>query len=274
MEEEKSSAIPIGIPRLTALQVQCNVWKALFLREFKNRVGNYRFAYLWVFVEPLVTVIVLGFVLAPILQRTVPSMPYSVFLLTGFIPFRLFDGIVTRNLSSLQSNEGLLIYPQVFPLDTLLVRAFLESLLFVVIFTTAVLIMAWVGLIDSPGDLLQVVFAFGALILIATGLSIFLALVALKVRDVEKMIAVPRRILFFCSCVIYPFHAIPPEYQAWGLWNPLLVVIESIRQGLFPGYSTAEMPLGYPPCVGVVLLWLGMAYHSFHRGSLHQARST
>ena len=146
---ESQSQMPLKkLPRLKArggLQVMYASIRALLLRELQTRFGQYRLGYLWVFLEPLLTIGIMVVLFGTLMQRTLPGMDYPVFLINGIIPFFMFRTGVTLAISATESNRGLFSYRPVKPIDALLARNVLEFLLkftAYVAFTTA---FVWFG---------------------------------------------------------------------------------------------------------------------------------
>ena len=84
--------MPVDIPRRSPWTNQKLVLIALLHREAITRFGKYKLGVLWMVVEPLISVIVLGLLLGPIVGRTAPDMPYAFFLLNGFMLLDAFSG--------------------------------------------------------------------------------------------------------------------------------------------------------------------------------------
>ena len=58
-----------------------------------------------------------------------PGLEFPVFLVTGMIPFLLFQNLSNRLMDAVEANRGLFAYRQVKPLDTLVSRAMVEALM-------------------------------------------------------------------------------------------------------------------------------------------------
>ena len=56
-----------------------------------------------------------------------------MFVLTGVLVFRAFSSIASRSMSALTANRALLAYPPVKPLDMILSRILLETMVMFVI---------------------------------------------------------------------------------------------------------------------------------------------
>ena len=69
------------LPRLKArggLQVMHASIRALLLRELQTRFGQYRLGYLWVFLEPLLTIGVMVVLFGTVMQRTLRASKASI----------------------------------------------------------------------------------------------------------------------------------------------------------------------------------------------------
>jgi len=135
----------IRIEKHSAFQTQCFVIKALFKREIVTRFGKYKLGVLWMFVDPLVSVIVLGFILGPLIGRTSGDIPYAFFLLCGFMMLKTLTGPINMGIGAISSNQGLLVFRQVQPLDPFLARFFFELASNSIAFTAFCLLGSWFG---------------------------------------------------------------------------------------------------------------------------------
>lgn len=74
------------IPR-SGLKVMSASIRALFLRELQTRFGQFRLGYLWVLLEPLLTIGVMVILFGSIMHKILPGIRYEIFLINGIIPF-------------------------------------------------------------------------------------------------------------------------------------------------------------------------------------------
>jgi len=112
----------IRIKQHSAFQTQLYVIKALLKREIVTRFGKYKLGILWMFVDPLMSVIVLGLLLGPLIGRSSGEIPYAFFLLCGFMMLKSVTGPLNMGIGAISSNKGLLVFKQVQPLDPFITR--------------------------------------------------------------------------------------------------------------------------------------------------------
>ena len=76
--------MPIRIKEQSPWKSQVLVIKALLGRELITRIGKYKLGALWILVDPLISVIVLGVILGPFLGRSSGEIPYAFFFTLRF----------------------------------------------------------------------------------------------------------------------------------------------------------------------------------------------
>ena len=89
----------------------------------------------------------------------------------------------------------------------------------------------------------------------------FVGVLAHSHRELEKIVPMVTQPLLFISCVLFPLSRVPSNYQHLFIWNPLVVIFEGMRKGLYSHYPTPELPVLFPFAFGIVCLWLGVAYY-------------
>ena len=115
----------------SGFEVQKVTVEALFLREIRTRFGKFRLGYLWAILEPSAHLLILLGIFGYIMHRTMPDISFPVFLLNGLIPFFIFSSISKRSVGAIEANQGLFNYRPVKPIDTIIARALLETLIYV-----------------------------------------------------------------------------------------------------------------------------------------------
>jgi capsular polysaccharide transport system permease protein len=246
----------------TSTLIAWTVWKALFLREAVTRLSAGRAAWLWLLLEPVVHLVFIIVLFGFVLQRVVSGVDYSLFVAIGILGFILARNTATRSKEAINANDTLFTYRQVFPVDTVLVRAALEAILFMV---SALCLFTGLGLFGYeafPHDFLQVMFAFAALWMAGIGLGLTLSVASQLIPETGKVGGMLFGPLYFLSGIMYPPSAIPPAYQSWFLLNPFVHGIETVRAGFFPQYHTIPgVNLGYLLAFAMVTICLGLALH-------------
>jgi capsular polysaccharide transport system permease protein len=263
-------AAPIDAPMpragRSAWEVQRAVLFALLLREMKARVGGQWVGAVWTLFEPLAHVALMVTILGFLRDMLVPGVEVPVFLVTGLIPFFLFQNLAFRLMDSIEANRGLFNYRQVKPFDTLLSRAAVESIMNLVVYGFSLGILGWMGYHVVPARPLEMLGVNLLLIFFGTGFGLFAAVIGHdrpRLRSMLRMVMMP---LYFASGVIFPVHGLPQEYLDWLLWNPLLHLVELSRHSFMASYTPAPgVNALYPLLFALAVAALGMALYRTNR---------
>lgn len=262
--------MPVQIPRRSPWTNQRLVLGALLHREAVTRFGQYKMGALWMLIEPLIGVLVVGLLLGPLIGRTAPDMPYAFFLLNGFVLLKTFVGPMTSGMGAISSNLGLLVFPKVQPLDLLLARFIFELVSSLMSFTVFCLAGMWMGVHLSLGYLPNLLAAFVITWLTGCGFGLLMSVGTSYFQSVEKIVAFIRRPLIFVSCVLHPLYNLPNVAQKALLYNPLVHTIEMSRKSLFPLYHVEGVNLVYPAAIAIVVFAVGISVFHNHRHFLTQ----
>ena len=225
---------------------------------------------MWILVEPVVHLVYLYLLFGFVLQRLISGIDGGMFIPTGVLGFFMAQNTAMRSKDAITANMGLFTYRQVFPIDTVLVRAALEGLL---LLTSALFLLTGLGLFGSggivPHDVLSVMVALTALWLSGLGLGLMMSVANELIPEVGKITDMLFRPLYFLSGIMYPISAIPPAYRDWLLVNPFVHGIETLRTGFFPQYHAVDgVSLSYLMGFALVTLCLGLALHVRFGGRL------
>lgn len=247
---------------------QLQVVHALLLRETKTRFGKNQLGYLWALVQPLLWVATFAAMYYAFGRLAPPGMSILAFLTTGIVPFSLFRETASRCLSAIDSNKGLLFYPQVRPLDLVIARVALEAVTQLVVFAV---LMLGIAIYEGPTQIDSALQTVTGLAL-ATGLGASLGLVCCGLgvfsRSVERIFPAVLRILFWISAIFHPVESLPPTVRDIFLMNPLTHAIELVRDGWFPGYEARRIDVPYAAIWILVMLFFGLSLERVARRRL------
>ncbi len=190
----------------------------LVLRELKARYRGSFLGFLWTFVTPLVMFLVY-YVLFSLLTERFGMQRYDLFLLSGYIPWVLFQQSVAHS-TPIYRQSGMLLrmvyFPRaLLPLSVVVgvfvhgIPAFLLLLLF-----SAYRLGAW-----KPA-FLQILFLWLPLFLLGLGFGCLFAVLTVYFRDTEHIVNVLLTIWFFGTPIFYApetvFHKLPEIAAQWG----------------------------------------------------------
>lgn len=230
---------------------------ALVLRETSARFGRVSGGFAWAIAEPVGGVLLLTFAFS-FLVRTPPlGTSFALFYATGLLPFLLYNAVANGAMGAIQANRGLLAYPVVTVLDTILARAALDSLTHAVIaallFPGFILVLS----LDVSVNLAALVLAMTLAAGLGLGVGTFNAVIVVYFPAWRQIWSVLNRPLFIASGALFSPDAVPGPMAAVVLWNPLSHVIAEMRAAFYGPGPAALVSMTYVAGVALTLFVAG-----------------
>ena len=238
----------------------------LTLRELR---GKYRRSFLgwsWSLLNPLSLVIIYGFVFGVVFGSTAPIgdpsgvQNYSLYLLSGILPWGFFNLITALGLGSLIGNGGL-IRKVALSRETLVLA---QTLFSFVQFSIEIALLIAIFTIAGSAAIVWLPVTFLLMIMLAafaTGIGLVLSVVAVYFRDLTYLWTIVMQIFFFTTPIIYDDAALEGRVSAPVLtalqWNPMAVFIRSFRHSLYDGSFPPISKMLYLAGVSIVSLIVG-----------------
>ncbi len=211
----------------------------------RDVVGRYRGSLLglvWSFLHPLFMLLVYLFVFGVVFRIKWGVAPQSggkefgVILFSGLILHALFAECLVRAPGIIAGNVQFVkkvVFPlEVFPVMIVCTAFFHFSIGFLLlfIFNTFSDFTVHATVLLAPVVLLPIV-------LLAMGVSWFLASVGVFVRDVGQMTGILATVLLFLCPIFYPLDAVPEQLRWLLYFNPLTLIVEQFRNIVIFGKS-------------------------------------
>ena len=223
------------------------------IRDIKGRFAGSAAGILWAVMNPLATIVVYLFVFSLVLRVSVSveevgTTRFSLFFLSGLLPWLLFAESLSRAVGCLLDNANL-ITKVVFPVELLPVGAVLSSFIVngigFVLFLVYLVIMGYL----HP-TWLFLPFVMTAEFVFTWGIASFLAAAAVFIRDIRELLGIVLMVLFFSIPIIYPPSMVPANWS-WLLHiNPMAIFVSAIRDVILrhridPGTMITVIALGF-----------------------------
>lgn len=249
--------------------VQREVLFALTVREATNRVGGQWVGAVWTLFEPMAHMAFMLVLYGVVFTRQAPAGEYLVFLITGLVPFFLFQNLSNRLIDGIDANRGLFVYRQVKPIDVLVARSLVELLMTGAVYVVTLTALGFFGFHVIPSDPLAMMEANALMALLGFGWGLTITVVTHEQPKLRSMVRMAMLPLYLISGVIFPIQSLPQEYLQWLLWNPILHLLELSRHAFIPQYQVAAgVSFGYPVIYTMGLLTLGLALYWRNRQEL------
>jgi capsular polysaccharide transport system permease protein len=249
----------------SSLQIMGDTVHALLMRELKTRFGSSKLGYFWAIAEPVAQASIIAVLFTLIGRSSLAGVPVALFMISGIMPFKVFTKSLTQLSVGIQSNTALFAYRQVSPIDPLITRLIIEIATFFIVYIIILSAMFWLGFDVWPQDLLALISASLLLIFLAVGLALCIAAAQLYWKDINKIVAMVMRPMFFVSGIFFCATMIPQQYWYLFTWNPIFHAIELSRDAFFVSYET---PVGSWLYLGLLTLGfnvLGLMLYRINR---------
>lgn len=228
--------------------------QSLVVRDLKARYRGSVLGFLWTFLNPLLLMVTYTLIFS--IYMRVEMKNYTVFLLTGLLPWLWFSTSLLVGATSVVDGAGLLkkvfFPPQVLPAVTVFsnLANFLLSLPllfgFLLLFRVRV---GWAVLALLPLMAVQLVFTYG--------LTLIVSALTVRYRDLAQLVGNLLTFWFFLSPVIYPPHLVPARFAPLLMLNPMAPLLMGYQSVLLYNVMPAWRQVGMVAVVALAVLALG-----------------
>lgn len=230
------------------------VLKNLVLRNLRVRYKGSILGFLWAFLNPLLTMLVLYIVFSKIMRIQIPQ--YPLFLLSALLPWSFFSSSLTDATHSIIDNANL-VKKVYFPREILPISYVLNNFINF-LFSLAALLP--ILIIFKPGGLKFVYFLPAILIahlIFTSGIALFLACANVFFRDVGHILGIVLMFWFYLTPVFYSIDMVPQNLRSIYLLNPMVSIIAMYRNVLFDGKPPSTINISIALLVIIITLLFG-----------------
>lgn len=194
---------------------------ALTQKEIKARYKHAVLGFLWIFINPLVQMVVMGFVFSLIFKFGIKN--YYLFLFTGLLPWNFFSLALNKATPRIVWDRNLIQkakFPRsVIPLSMVLSHFFHFLVSWMLLITFLLITKQWQFFTLSA--ISSQLLAIFLLLIFASGLSLITSTFNVFYRDIAFVTQAAILIWFYITPIIYPLSVIPPKFQPIFYLNPL-----------------------------------------------------
>ena len=245
-----------------AAATQARVIRALMLRESKSRYGEHKLGFLWALLEPVLMVTLFVAVFSAMKADTIANMPLVTFMITGIVPFSLFKDTFAQMQNAVTGNRNLLGFPQVTTFDVIVARGLLDAAIILCVFVIMLMLARVFGFEWRCEDPLGVLAVCALITLLGMGMGFLFASLTPIVPSLKQVASLLfGRPLFLTSGLFFVAESVPPPVRDWLLWNPLLHMMELMRDRFFFEFATPHGSWGYAFTVSIGVFASGLLVH-------------
>lgn len=249
---------------LTELKNKRKMVLELAKSDFKKRfVGSY-FGVVWMFIQPIVTVLIFFFIFQLGMKSVppVPDTPYVIWLIPGLVPWFFFQEAVQGITNNMQE-YNYLVKKVVFPVELLpiikLLSALMVHLCFIAIMF-AVFVIA--GYMPSVSWLQLIYYSFAASML-ALAIGYFTSAINVFFKDMAQIVNICMQFGMWLAPIMYwdgMFTQNHPWMAPLFKLNPFYYIVYGYRDSMLTGNWFFERPMNtlYFWGVTIILFYFGL----------------
>jgi len=203
-------------------------------KELRARYKHTFFGFLWIIVNPLLQMFVIGFIFRLFIKE--PIRNYYLYLFPGLLIWNFFSLTLTKATPSIVTERALIkkakFQRSIIPLSILLSNFVHLFLAFLLLFISVI----YMGTL-SQYWFLQIILSLTLLFVFTVGMSLLTTSLNVRYRDVNFFVQAALILWFYATPIVYSI-AIIPRKLIW-LWriNPLTSIVQLLQSAF------AEAPL-------------------------------
>jgi len=252
------------VSRLQILYKYRELFFQLVSRDIKLKYRRSVLGYVWSMLNPLLTMLVMVIVFSNLFANNIVNFP--IYLLIGNILFMFMVGAVTRSLTSVLGNAGLLkkIYVPKYIFTLSVVTSEFVTFLFSM---GALIILIFATKTPFTIRFLLIVIPIVQIFIFSIGLGLFMAQATVFFRDLIYIWQIFSTAWLYLSCIFYPASILPKWlYFLVTRYNPMYFYITLFRNFTLGGPNIGSLDLAIRGAVAAfIMLFIGLLSFSYSK---------
>lgn len=208
----------------------------LAFREFKVKYVKTSLGWIWVVLNPLISLLILTFIFSKVARIENGNVPYIILTLTGLIGWSFFAEVTSSCSEVLLQNQHIIkkvYFPRlVFPISKVIV-SFIDFVVLLLLF----LFFLFYYDFELTYKLIWFPLIWLGFLCLTIGCAIIVSALVIRFRDFKFITPFLIRIGYLISPIAFPIAAVPEKYERLILLNPIAGYINAIR------WSVLDYPL-------------------------------
>lgn len=232
-----------------------------FIRtDFQLRYKNSYLGIIWIVLKPLATFSVIYVVWSNLIKM---DANYKMGLLLGIMIMTFFSEAVMMGMDSLLTKAGIILkikFPREITVYSAVTIALLDFAFNMVVFA----IFSIFTPVNPTGmGLLLFLMSILCVFILTMGISLFLSIIYIRLRDIHNLIEVAIQLIFWATPIYYTLEMLPENLRRIILFNPLTLIVTYARKGLITGEQVRSedfVQMGIVILVCSIILLLGTIF--------------
>lgn len=247
----------------SGLRRQGNVVLALMFKDFRSRATAGKLGLVWVIADPVSKIVLLSTFWWLGGRMEISGVHVVLFISVAVVPFTMVSHAMSGTAAAMTANQAFYNYPQVKPIDALLARFTLDTVLLIVGAILTFFCLAW--FFDLHLHLHRILPLIGVMLItiaLSFGIALFNATYGCLYEGYSKTMSFLSRPLIFISAVFYTPNDLPAQARYILSWNPIAQLVEYARLYALGIRLFPEASLTYPAMAALIVLFMGfIAYY-------------
>lgn len=244
-----------------SLQENKYLIKNMVIRDIKQRYTGSALGLLWFFIQPISMILIYTFVFSFVLKAKLGpefgGLNFSVWLVSGLVPWMFFNEVIVRSTGSLIDNASL-IKKTIFNTKWTVFSYLLSGLFSFIVFNLVVILLLIIFKVPITWNI-TLIFPYAIVLSIFMfGMSLALSALNVYLRDINQFLSVFLNVWFYLTPIVYPINIIPTQYRFFIEINPLYHFINNFRLIVL---ATGEMNISsflYMTCWALCSIYFGL----------------
>jgi len=198
-------------------------------KELKARYKNTFFGFLWIVVNPLLQMLVIGFIFRLFIKEPIEN--YFLYLFAGLLVWNFFSLSLTKATQSI-INERALIKKAKFSRSVIPLSIILSNFIHLILAFILLLVPVFYLGTLSEFWIIEVFLGLALLLTFTIGISLLTASLNVRFRDINFFVQAILILWFYATPIVYSIFVIPRNL-IW-LWriNPLTSIVQLLQKAL------------------------------------------
>jgi len=228
-------------------------------RDVKVRYRQAVFGAAWAVIQPLFSMIMFAFLFGRLAHMPSNGIPYPLFCYCALVPWTYFSGVLNQASNGLTGNASL-ITKVYFPRILLPAGTALAGLLDFSIASLLLVGMMFYYHTHVSWSLLLAPLAVLLMVVVAMGVSMFLAALNVRYRDIKHILPFMVQLWMFATPIIYSATMIPRRFRPLLALNPCWGMVDGFRACLLPDQPINFHLMGASILVAIAVFVGGIYY--------------
>ena len=200
----------------------------------KTRVAGSYLGFLWLYIDPLMFMVIYSFVVTVIFNGNIEH--YNVFVLIGITSWNLFSRSLLMATTSIVRNKAIFqqVYFHKFVYPTIYLLSYTYEFL---IAMSLIIVMMFVENIPITWHIIEIIPVLFTLFLFTYGCSLIISHFGIYLFDLRNILDFTLRFVFYLTPIMWSFDNLNFKFMELLKLNPIQVILGSFRSCILYGTS-------------------------------------